>query len=149
MTGFIFGVTRMILDFVYQAPSCDQKDERPFIVKDFHYMYFALMIFLLTGVVCIVISLLTPAPDPELVCNLIFILALHLQDGRLYSSLSFEAVGREPLWLRDRLKPHILKCVSMKAIQLDIGVTCDHTIVLFGTELANALSSYRVARWAF
>jgi len=72
MTGFIFGVTRMILDFVYQAPSCDQKDERPFIVKDFHYMYFALMIFLLTGVVCIVISLLTPAPDPELIIRTTF-----------------------------------------------------------------------------
>ena len=68
MTGFAFGVTRMILDFVYQAPSCGHKDERPFIVKDFHYMYFALMIFLLTGVVCVVVSLCTPAPDSELVC---------------------------------------------------------------------------------
>ena len=67
MAGFVFGVTRMVLDFAFQAPSCGQKDDRPIIVKDFHYMYFALMIFLLTGIVCIVISLLTAAPDAELV----------------------------------------------------------------------------------
>ena len=67
MSGFIVGITRMVLDFVYQAPECGVKDTRPIFVKDFHYMYFALMIFLLTGIVCIVVSLLTPAPDPEMV----------------------------------------------------------------------------------
>lgn len=67
MTGFAFGVTRMVLDFAYQAPACGHKDERPFVVKDFHYMYFALMIFLLTGVVCVVVSLFTSPGDPELV----------------------------------------------------------------------------------
>eukprot|EP00795_Rhopilema_esculentum_P004350 gene4350-20570_t len=72
MSGFIVGVTRMVLDFVYQAPECGVKDTRPIFVKDFHYMYFALMIFLLTGIVCIVVSLLTPAPDPEMIVRTTF-----------------------------------------------------------------------------
>ena len=67
MAGFVCGVTRMVLDFVFQAPACGYEDKRPIYLKNFHYMYFALMIFLLTGIVCVIVSLCTKPPDPEMV----------------------------------------------------------------------------------
>eukprot|EP00794_Sanderia_malayensis_P008235 gene8235-9117_t len=72
MVGFVCGIIRMVLDFVYQAPACSQKDNRPIILKNFHYMYFALMIFFLTAIVCIVVSLCTKAPDPEMIIRTTF-----------------------------------------------------------------------------
>ena len=56
MTGMVLGSLRMIIDFTNMAPPCGQTDTRPFIVKDFHYMYFAMSLFFLVGAVAIVIS---------------------------------------------------------------------------------------------
>ena len=67
MAGFVVGVIRMIMDFVYQAPGCGETDTRPGVLKNFHYMYFALLIFILTGVVCIIVSLCTEPPDDQYV----------------------------------------------------------------------------------
>lgn len=71
MVGFAVGITRMILDFSYPTPSCIDaaKDTRPPIIKKllFHYFYVALLLFALTAIVCIVISLLTEPLDDELV----------------------------------------------------------------------------------
>ena len=57
----------MILDFSYPAPSCNEVDTRPSVVKDVHFFYVALILFVLTGVVCVVVSLLTKPPGDELV----------------------------------------------------------------------------------
>ena len=67
MVGFLAGIIRMILDFTYAAPACNEEDTRPSIVKDVHFFYVALILFVLTGVVCVVISLLTDPPADELV----------------------------------------------------------------------------------
>ncbi|XP_066936601.1 sodium/mannose cotransporter SLC5A10-like isoform X2 [Clytia hemisphaerica] len=71
MVGFAVGITRMILDFTYPAPSCSDaaQDTRPPIIKKllFHYFYVALLLFVLTLIVCVVISLLTEPPDEELI----------------------------------------------------------------------------------
>ena len=71
MVGFAVGITRMILDFSYPSPSCvdASTDSRPPIVKKLliHYFYVALLLFALTGIVCVVISLLTKPLDEELV----------------------------------------------------------------------------------
>ncbi|KAM9324691.1 sodium/glucose cotransporter 4 [Gastrophryne carolinensis] len=65
--GLIVGLTRMIMDFVYEAPKCGEEDTRPSVLKDVHYLYFAILLFGLTAIVCIAISLFTPAmPDEEL-----------------------------------------------------------------------------------
>ena len=55
----------MVLDFIYKKPKCGETDDRPSYLKDFHFMYFALMLYLLTSLVCIVVSLLTKPVDPE------------------------------------------------------------------------------------
>ena len=67
IAGFLAGIIRMILDFSYPAPSCNEVDTRPSIVKNVHFFYVALILFVLTGVVCVVVSLLTKPPGDELV----------------------------------------------------------------------------------
>ena len=66
MSALVIGLVRMILDFVYPAPACGVEDTRPEAVKAilFHYMYFALFLFLWTMLVVIAVSLLT-SPIPE------------------------------------------------------------------------------------
>ncbi|XP_036243754.1 sodium/glucose cotransporter 4 [Molothrus ater] len=64
MAGFVVGVVRMILDFIYSAPSCGEEDRRPAVLKDVHYLYFALILFVLTSIAILLVSLCTP-PIPE------------------------------------------------------------------------------------
>ncbi|XP_043927500.1 sodium/myo-inositol cotransporter-like [Protopterus annectens] len=65
MIGSILGVTRLILAFVYHEPDCDQPDNRPNFIKNFHYMYFATCLFWVTGASAVVVSLLTEPPKKE------------------------------------------------------------------------------------
>jgi len=67
MVGFVAGIIRMVLDFSYPAPACNDVDTRPAIVKNVHFFYVALLLFMLTGIVCVIVSLLTEPPDEELV----------------------------------------------------------------------------------
>ena len=71
MSAIAIGVIRMVLDFVYPAPACGEEDTRPEVVAAllFHYMYFALFLFLWTILVVVAISLLTtPIPKEYVSC---------------------------------------------------------------------------------
>lgn len=62
--GFVIGVVRMTVDFTYgKGRLCGQPDPRPAILK-IHFTYFALVLFIFTGIAIIVISLVTK-PRPE------------------------------------------------------------------------------------
>ncbi|KAF2977993.1 hypothetical protein EK904_011506 [Melospiza melodia maxima] len=65
MAGFVVGVIRMILEFSYSAPSCGEEDRRPAVLKDVHYLYFALILFGLTSIVILLVSFCTPAIPEE------------------------------------------------------------------------------------
>ncbi|NWW78891.1 SC5A3 protein, partial [Climacteris rufus] len=65
MAGFVLGAVRLVLAFVYRAPECDQPDARPAFIKNVHYMYVATGLFWITGLVTVVVSLLTPPPTKE------------------------------------------------------------------------------------
>ncbi|XP_077982748.1 sodium/myo-inositol cotransporter-like [Glandiceps talaboti] len=66
MAGFVAGVVRLILIFVYRpAHECGEVDTRPPILARVHYMYFAILLFWLTTVVTIIVSLFTPPPEPS------------------------------------------------------------------------------------
>ncbi|XP_043988122.1 sodium/myo-inositol cotransporter [Gambusia affinis] len=65
MTGFMLGAVRLILVFIYRQPRCDQPDNRPFFIVHIHYMYFAAGLFWISGLVAVVVSLCTSAPDDE------------------------------------------------------------------------------------
>jgi len=55
----------MILDFVYPEPGCGEVDDRPLVVARIHYMYFALMLCVLTGITVVTISYAGKRPDPS------------------------------------------------------------------------------------
>ncbi|XP_067117029.1 sodium/myo-inositol cotransporter-like [Osmerus mordax] len=64
MVGFVLGVTRLALAFVYREPLCDQPDQRPAFMK-VHFMYVALVLFWVSGLVTVVVSLSSPPPSVE------------------------------------------------------------------------------------
>ncbi|CAF4137286.1 unnamed protein product, partial [Adineta steineri] len=63
--GLIIGLIRFIWEFSYVVPSCEllHTDQRPAAIK-FHFLYFAILLFVLTCLITITISLLT-RPIPE------------------------------------------------------------------------------------
>ncbi|KAK5617731.1 Sodium/myo-inositol cotransporter [Crenichthys baileyi] len=65
MTGFTLGAIRLILAFLYRQPRCDQPDDRPFFIVHIHYMYVSAGLFWISGLVAVVVSLCTSAPDDE------------------------------------------------------------------------------------
>ncbi|KAM5148115.1 sodium/glucose cotransporter 4-like [Mantella aurantiaca] len=67
ISGMLIGFIRMVMDFAYGEPKCGQLDRRPSIIKDVHYLYFTIILFGLTIIICTVISLCTPAiPEDQL-----------------------------------------------------------------------------------
>ncbi|XP_077198735.1 sodium/myo-inositol cotransporter [Paroedura picta] len=65
MVGFVLGAIRLTLAFIYRVPECNQPDTRPVFIKSIHYMYIATALFWITGIVAIVVSLLTEPPSKE------------------------------------------------------------------------------------
>ncbi|XP_063323902.2 sodium/myo-inositol cotransporter-like [Pelmatolapia mariae] len=63
MVGFFLGALRLALAFVYREPLCDQPDDRPSFIKDIHYMYVAAILFWISSLVAVVVSLCTPPPE--------------------------------------------------------------------------------------
>ena len=67
MAGLLMGSVRMILEFIYSEPACGEPDMRPVLLSKVHYMYFAAILFFLTIVVMVVVSLLTAPPAEHMV----------------------------------------------------------------------------------
>ncbi|XP_068602138.1 sodium/myo-inositol cotransporter [Brachionichthys hirsutus] len=65
MTGFALGAARLILAFIYRPPPCDQPDNRPSFIIKVHYMYFAAILFWISGLVAVVVSVCSSPPDEE------------------------------------------------------------------------------------
>lgn len=65
MVGFVLGALRLVLAFVYREPHCDQPDTRPSFIKDVHFMYVAAILFWVSALVTVVVSLCTPPPRKE------------------------------------------------------------------------------------
>jgi len=65
MIGLSVGVVRMVLDFAYPEPGCGIPDHRPLVVARIHYMYFALLLFMLTGITVVIVSYAGKPPEPS------------------------------------------------------------------------------------
>lgn len=63
MVGLAVGATRLVLEFLHPAPPCGDPDMRPAILGSIHYLHFAVVLFVLSGLVVVAGSLLT-APPP-------------------------------------------------------------------------------------
>eukprot|EP00096_Caligus_rogercresseyi_P015088 TRINITY_DN7542_c0_g1_i1.p1 TRINITY_DN7542_c0_g1~~TRINITY_DN7542_c0_g1_i1.p1 ORF type:complete len:648 (-),score=58.65 TRINITY_DN7542_c0_g1_i1:160-2103(-) len=71
IVGFVVGMLRLILEIIYTPPECGQKDTRSdFIihfVDKFHFLHYGTFLFFLTGLIIIVVSLMSePIPDWKL-----------------------------------------------------------------------------------
>lgn len=70
MSGLVLGMLRFIIQFTYIIPPCgsEEEDQRPWLVLELvgnvHYLHFSCLLWIITGVITISISLLTP-PIPE------------------------------------------------------------------------------------
>ncbi|XP_073917480.1 sodium/glucose cotransporter 1 [Castor canadensis] len=65
--GFLIGISRMITEFAYGSGSCMEPSNCPTIICGVHYLYFAIILFVITLITVLVISLLTkPIPDVHL-----------------------------------------------------------------------------------
>ncbi|XP_041852016.1 sodium/myo-inositol cotransporter 2 [Melanotaenia boesemani] len=70
--GLIIGCIRMLLDFIYPAPLCYEEDDRPGVLKYVHYLYFSMLLSVITVFVVVVVSLTTEAPAPEQISRLMW-----------------------------------------------------------------------------
>lgn len=57
----------MVMDFAYGSPVCGEDDTRPPVLKNVHYLYFAMILFACTIIVAVVVSLLTEPIDEKCV----------------------------------------------------------------------------------
>lgn len=64
MIGFAVGISRMICDFAYPQPKCGEEDTRPGYVT-LNFMYFALIMFVITTLCIVVLSFFGEKPLPE------------------------------------------------------------------------------------
>ncbi|XP_036983324.2 sodium/myo-inositol cotransporter 2 [Artibeus jamaicensis] len=68
--GLILGLIRLVLDFIYTQPQCDQPDERPAAVKNIHYLYFSMILSAVTMITMLTMSWCTEPPSKEMVSRL-------------------------------------------------------------------------------
>ncbi|XP_008059733.1 sodium/glucose cotransporter 1 isoform X1 [Carlito syrichta] len=65
--GFLIGISRMITEFAYGTGSCMEPSNCPTIICGVHYLYFAIILFVISVITILVISLFTkPIPDVHL-----------------------------------------------------------------------------------
>lgn len=59
--GLAIGLVRMIMEFAIQAPLCGSNlpDQRPLFVRKLHYLHFGLLLFIISMLIAIIISLMT------------------------------------------------------------------------------------------
>ncbi|XP_045884743.1 sodium/myo-inositol cotransporter 2 [Micropterus dolomieu] len=70
VVGLFVGCIRMLLDFIYPMPLCNEEDDRPGVLKYVHYLYFSMLLSFITLVVVVAISLSTEEPKPEQISRL-------------------------------------------------------------------------------
>ncbi|XP_036772811.2 sodium/myo-inositol cotransporter 2 isoform X1 [Manis pentadactyla] len=70
ISGLLLGFIRLVLDFIYVQPRCDQPDERPAVVKDVHYLYFSMILSAVTLITVSTVSWFTEPPSKEMVSHL-------------------------------------------------------------------------------
>ena len=77
MISLVVGMIRMGLDFAMPAPFCGshEPDTRPAVLKDVHFLHFAIILSGVSIASTVVISLLTEPRPPEKVRNVLYLSA--------------------------------------------------------------------------
>ncbi|XP_073334326.1 sodium/glucose cotransporter 1 [Pagrus major] len=67
MIGLAIGLTRMIAEFAYGTGSCVSPSDCPTIICGVHYLYFSIILFVISCIIILGVSLMTkPIPDKHL-----------------------------------------------------------------------------------
>ncbi|XP_006875008.1 PREDICTED: sodium/glucose cotransporter 1-like [Chrysochloris asiatica] len=65
--GLLIGLTRMVVEFVYGPYNCEQSSRCPALICGIHFLYFTIILFLLSVLIILGISFATdPIPDKHL-----------------------------------------------------------------------------------
>ena len=69
MVGLVIGMIRFIMEFSYSVPRCGSglEDTRPAFLTKVHYLHFGFILFVITCIVTIAISLMTQPIDEKYV----------------------------------------------------------------------------------
>ncbi|XP_016045269.2 sodium/myo-inositol cotransporter 2 isoform X2 [Erinaceus europaeus] len=67
--GLLLGLIRLVLDFVYVQPLCNEQDTRPAVVK-VHYLYFSAILSVVTLFIMSAVSWFTEPPCKDMVSRL-------------------------------------------------------------------------------
>ncbi|CAM4517895.1 unnamed protein product [Lepidochelys kempii] len=70
LTGMLLGFIRLVLDFIYPQPQCGEPDHRPAVVRYVHFLYFSMVLSVITTVTVVVVSLCTEPPSEEMISHL-------------------------------------------------------------------------------
>ena len=72
MIGLVVGLIRFVMEFSYKVPTCasGEPDPRPLLLSKVHYLHFGIILFIISCIVTIAISLLTDPIPEEHVCSL-------------------------------------------------------------------------------
>ncbi|KAJ7305995.1 hypothetical protein JRQ81_010361 [Phrynocephalus forsythii] len=92
MVGLAVGLSRLALEFAHPAPACGIPDGRPSLVKNVHYLHFAVLLCLLTVAVVVCISLLTKPPKESQIQNMTWWTLRHPEGP----ALSQQSASRSP-----------------------------------------------------
>uniref|UniRef100_A0A8C0JAV1 Sodium/mannose cotransporter SLC5A10 n=1 Tax=Chelonoidis abingdonii TaxID=106734 RepID=A0A8C0JAV1_CHEAB len=116
MLGLALGLARMGLEFAYPSPRCGVPDERPALVKDVHYLHFAILLCALTAGAVVGISLLSrPPSDLQLRAWLVTLLPAGHWPSSNWAALTHTGPGQKaPFWARICcINAVILMCVNV------------------------------------
>ncbi|XP_019620396.1 PREDICTED: sodium/glucose cotransporter 4-like [Branchiostoma belcheri] len=65
MSGLVVGLIRLVMDFAYGSPGCGEPEFRPAVLWRVHFLYFAMILFAVSAIVMVVVSLCTPPIDDK------------------------------------------------------------------------------------
>ncbi|KAM9841130.1 sodium/glucose cotransporter 1 isoform 1-T1 [Aulostomus maculatus] len=65
MIGLLIGLSRMIAEFVYGTGSCVEPSNCPTIICGVHYLYFSIILFVVSCIIILVVSLMTKPIDDK------------------------------------------------------------------------------------
>uniref|UniRef100_A0A8C4WKV3 Sodium/mannose cotransporter SLC5A10 n=1 Tax=Gopherus evgoodei TaxID=1825980 RepID=A0A8C4WKV3_9SAUR len=96
MLGLALGLARMGLEFAYPSPRCGIPDERPSLVKDVHYLHFAVLLCALTAGAVVGISLLSRPPAEMQVGKVALVGLRGPNEDQVISYAQLETLERGP-----------------------------------------------------
>nr|XP_018669842.1 sodium/myo-inositol cotransporter isoform X1 [Ciona intestinalis] len=72
LIGSALGIARLVAIFLFKPPKCGEADTRPAFLTSLHYMYYAAIIFTVTAIVAVIVSLFAEQPDPDSISRLTY-----------------------------------------------------------------------------